>query len=297
MQAFVVPIVVVVVVASAVILILSFDTLEYQEYGLNYSWVSETVEDRPYTSGRYYLGLGNHFIKFPRMVIPVLFSDDQADKKQGPALQSRTRDGLNVRLEVSFQYRLLYEQASDLYQTLGKDYEPIFLRMALEQLSIAATEHDAHFFFTNRSSIGQEMHDRLNNHFKERAFSEVPFFQLRTVHLPKDFEEALKDTQVRQQEIQIAALQQKSNTVTFKTRVLQANQAVKVLTNQAEAEAASILAETNAYCQQTKVTQNLQTSALTSMVKASGWNSKQLLQYMRIRAVRDHPAGKSMISM
>jgi len=297
MQACVVPTVVVIVVSLAVLLIAGFGSLEYQEYGLNYSWVGETVEDKPYSSGRYYLGIGNHFIKFPRMVIPVLFSDDQADKKQGPALQSRTRDGLNVRLEVSFQYRLLYERVYDLYQTLGKDYEPIFLRMAIEQLSIAATEHDAHFFFTNRSSIGTEMHDRLNSHFKDRAFSEVPFFQLRTVHLPKDFEEALKDTQVRQQEIQIATLTQKSQTVTFRTRVLQAEQAVKVLTNQAEAEAASILAETSAYCQQTKLTQDLQTSALTSMVKASGWNAKQLLQYMRIRAVRDHPAEKSMISM
>eukprot|EP00930_Biecheleria_cincta_P043158 TRINITY_DN29672_c0_g1_i1.p1 TRINITY_DN29672_c0_g1~~TRINITY_DN29672_c0_g1_i1.p1 ORF type:complete len:298 (+),score=60.72 TRINITY_DN29672_c0_g1_i1:77-970(+) len=297
MQACIVPVVVVVVLVLAVLLIVSFDTLEYQEYGLNYSMVLETVEKRPYTSGRYYLGLGNHFIKFPRMVNTVLFSDDQADLKQGPALESRTRDGLNVRLEVSFQYRLLYDRVYDLYETLGKEYEPIFLRMAIEQLSIAATEHDAHFFFTNRSSIGTEMHDKLNNHFKERAFSEVPFFQLRTVHLPQEFEEALRTTQVKQQEIQIASLQQKSKTVTFKTRVLQAEQAVKVLTNQADAEAASILAQTNAYCQQTKVTQNLQTTALTSMVKASGWNSKQLLQYMRIRAVRDHPAEKSMISM
>lgn len=297
MQAGVGSIVVVVVLALVLLLVLGFGSLEYQEYGLNYSWVGETVEDKTYTSGRYYLGLGNHFIKFPKMVNTVLFSDDQADKKQGPALQSRTRDGLNVRLEVSFQYRLLYEGIHDLYVTLGEDYEPIFLRMAIEQLSIAATEHDAHFFFTNRSSIGQEMHDTLNNHFKEHAFSEVPFFQLRTVHLPQEFEEALKNTQVKQQEIEIAALQQKSQTVTFKTRVLQAEQAVKVLTNQADAEAASILAETKAYCKQTKVTQDLQTNALTSMVKASGWNSKQLLKYMRIRAVRDHPADKSMISM
>ena len=30
----------------------------------------------------------------------VLFSDEDAGAKQGPALQSRTRDGLNVRLEA-----------------------------------------------------------------------------------------------------------------------------------------------------------------------------------------------------
>ena len=94
--------------------------------------ISETVERHPYTSGRYYVGIANHFIRFPRMAternwmplasvvkcwnrwgwdrrvitwsIPevnsVLFSDDDTGAKQGPALQSRTRDGLNVRLEA-----------------------------------------------------------------------------------------------------------------------------------------------------------------------------------------------------
>ena len=28
---------------------------------------SATVERKPYTSGRYYLGIANHFIRFPRM--------------------------------------------------------------------------------------------------------------------------------------------------------------------------------------------------------------------------------------
>eukprot|EP00931_Biecheleriopsis_adriatica_P088891 TRINITY_DN63118_c0_g1_i1.p2 TRINITY_DN63118_c0_g1~~TRINITY_DN63118_c0_g1_i1.p2 ORF type:complete len:297 (+),score=70.11 TRINITY_DN63118_c0_g1_i1:70-960(+) len=290
----------VLVVAGAALAILffaSFQTLEYQEYGLNYSWISETVEQKPYTGGRYYLGIGNHFIKFPRMVKSVLFSDDYADKKEGPALQSRTKDGLNVRLEVSFQYRLIFDKVYDLYFTLGADYEPIFLRMAIEQLSIAATEHNAHFFFTNRSMIGAEMHDKLNNHFQAHAFAEVPFFQLRTVHLPNDFEEALKETQVKQQDIQIASLEQKTKTVTFKTRVLQAEQDVHVVVNQGEAEAAAILAANKAYCKQFEVTQDLQTSALSKLVRASGWNSGQLLDYMRVRALRGHPSNRSMIRM
>lgn len=231
-QAIWVPVAVVAAISLAVLFFFSFDTLEYQEYGLNFSRISETVERKPYTSGRYYLGIANHFIRFPRMVNSVLFSDEDAGAKQGPALQSRTRDGLNVRLEVSFQYRLKFEKVYDLYSTLGKDYEPTFLRMAIEQLATAATDHSAHFFFTNRTAISAVMHQRLNDHFQERAFSEVPFFQLRTVHLPHDFEEAIRETQVKQQDIQIATLEQKTKTVTFKTRVLQAEQDVKVLVNQ-----------------------------------------------------------------
>lgn len=294
-QAIWVPVAVVAAISLAVLFFFSFDTLEYQEYGLNFSRISETVERKPYTSGRYYLGIANHFIRFPRMVNSVLFSDEDAGAKQGPALQSRTRDGLNVRLEVSFQYRLKFEKVYDLYSTLGKDYEPAFLRMAIEQLATAATDHSAHFFFTNRTAISAVMHQRLNDHFQERAFSEVPFFQLRTVHLPHDFEEAIRETQVKQQDIQIATLEQKTKTVTFKTRVLQAEQDVKVLVNQAEAEAASIKATNKAYCKQYKVTQDLQTSALSQLAKTSDWNAAQLLHYMRIRALRNHPSDKSMV--
>jgi len=284
-------------VTLAVLFLVSFDSLEYQEMGLNYSWISETVERHPYTSGRYYLGLGNHFIKFPKMVKSIFFIDDASGATQAPALQSRTRDGLNVRLEVSFQYRIKFLELYDLYTTLGQSYEQTLVRMAIEQLTTAATMHNAHYFFSNRTTISAEMHRMLDNHFQKHAFAEVPFFQLRTVHLPPEFEEAIKATQVKQQEIQIAALEQKTNRVTFQTKVLQAEQAVKVMMNEAEAEAASIKAQNDAYCKQYRITQDLQCKSLEKLMHSTGWDSRQLLDYLRIRAVRDHPSDRTTIRL
>jgi len=297
MQMWFIPVLAVALTTLMVLFFLSFDTLEYQEIGLNYSWISETVESKPYASGRYYLGLGNHFIKFPRMVKSVFFVDDLTGETQGPALQSRTKDGLTVRLEVSFQYRLKTSELFKLYTTLGSLYEQTFVRMAIEQLTTASTMHNAHYFFSNRTVISQEMHAMLDGHFQEHAFAEVPFFQLRTVHLPNEFEDAIKDTQVKQQEIQIATLEQKTNRVTYETNVLKAEQAVKVMQNEADAEAAAILAQNNAYCEQYKVTQNLQSEALKGLMSAAGWDVKQLLEYMRIRAVREHPAERTTIRL
>jgi len=265
--------------------------------GLNYGWISETIEDKTYGSGRWYLGLGNHFIKFPKMVKSIFFIDDPSGATQGPALQSRTKDGLNVRLEVSFQYRLKPDDLFNMYSMLGHKYEQTFIRMAIEQLTTAATLHNAHYFFTNRSTISQEMHSMLDDHFQSHASSEVPFFQLRTVHLPDEFEDAIKETQVKQQEIQIATLEQKTNRVSYETTVLQAEQAVKVLQNQAAGEAASIMAQNEAYCQQYKITQSLQSDALQRLMKAAGWDAKQLLEYLRIRAVREHPAERTTIRL
>jgi len=291
------PVAAVAVVTLLVLLWCSYDTLEYQEMGLNYSWISETVQKEPYIAGRHYLGLGNHFIKFPQMVKSVVFVDDLSGETQGPALQSRTKDGLTVRLEVSFQYRLIFKELFNLYTTLGTGYERTMVRMGIEQLTTAATMHNANSFFNNRTIIGEEMHKMLSTHFGKYAFAEVPFFQLRTVHLPEDFEKAIQDTQVKQQEIQIAAAEQNQNRITFETHVLQAQQAVRVMANKAAGEAASIMAQNDAYCRQYNITQSLQSEALSKLKKEAGWDTEQLLEYMRVRAMRVHPAERSTIQL
>lgn len=297
MQGWLVSIVAVAVGALVILFCLSFDSLEYQEIGLNYSFINEIVEQEPYKAGRYYLGIGNHFIKFPRTVKSVFFIDDVSEGVQGPALTSRTKDGLNVHLEVSFQYKLIFDKVYHLYATLGTKYEPTFVRMAMEQLATASTEHNAHFFFTNRTAVSNEMHNRLNGHFKKHAFAEIPFFQLRTVHLPADFENSIRETQVKQQDIQIARLQQQTRRITYKTEVLRAEQAVKALKNKATAEAKSIELNNDAYCKQYTLTQQLQSEALSKVGKASGWTGDELLEYIRIRAVRDHPSNGTVVSI
>ena len=45
--------------------------------------------------------------------------------------------------------------------------------------------------------IGRDMNAMLEHVLKEQAFVTVPFFQLRTVLLPKEFEDAIQDTEVR----------------------------------------------------------------------------------------------------
>jgi len=299
MQCWLVSTVAVAVSGLVILFCLSFDSLEFTQIGLNYSFISETVEKEPYPSGRYYLGLGNSFIKFPKTLRTLYFVDDfEEGQNVPPALQSRTKDGLNVRLEVSFQYKLKLDQLYNLWSTFGHDkYEQTFIRIAIEQLTTAATMHNAHFFFTNRTAISKEFHHKLNKHFEQHAYAEVPFFQLRTVHLPDAFEDAIRETQVKQQEIQIARLEQETKKVTFQTSVLKAEQAVHALENKAQGEAGAIHLQNEAYCKQYKLTQQLQSEALEDVVKASGWGPEEVLDYMRIRAVRDHPSENTMIRL
>lgn len=289
-----------------VLFFLSFDSLEYTEIGLCYRWISQTLDARSFNSGIYYLGFSNSFIKFPKMVQAIYFSDDilstasgwgQTASFVGPSMQSRTEDGLVVHIEVSFQYRLKPDRLYDMYSHLGPGYEAILIRSAIEQIATTATEFEAGSFFTNRTAISLAMHREMQEHFKIHDFFEIPFFQLRTVSLPDDFEDAIRLTQVRNQEIQIAKFEQKAAEVTYETRVLQAERAVQVMTNEAQAEVAAIFAQNWAYCDQYNITQTLQMQGFNDIKWKSGWSTQQLLDFIRIRAVRDHSSEMTTIRL
>lgn len=286
---------------SIILLIFSFDSLEYTELGLNYGWITEQIEDHVYTSGRYYLGLGRSFMSFPRTVQSIVFIDDMYSIHSAaavfPALRSRTSDGLVVHLEVSFQYKLKQEDLYKLYTALGPGYRATLPRMAIEQITASATKFKAAQYFDDRTKISDKFHAELDSHFRKNAFSEVRFLQLRTVHLPTEFEESLRTTQIKTQDILTAKQEQQAQIVSFKTLVIQAQQQAKVVTIQAQAQAQSVLVKNSAFCEQYRYTQGLTVKGYKEIMSNASWTKASLLSYMRIRALRYHPSDKSIIMM
>lgn len=286
---------------SLILLICSFDTLEYTEMGLNYAWITEQIEDAVYGNGRYYLGLGHSFLKFPRNVQSIVFIDDlyslSSATRAGPALRSRTSDGLVVHLEVSFQYKLKFDEVYKLYTTLGPGYQSTLTRMAIEQITASATKFRAAQYFDDRTNIANKIHEEIDTHFKKNAFCEVPFLQLRTVHLPTEFEESLRTTQIKTQDILTAKQEQEAQIVAFKTVVLQARQHAKVVKIRALGQAQSVLAKNAAFCEQYRYTQGLTAKGYKDIMSSASWNRTSLINYMRIRALRNHPSDKSIIMM
>jgi len=90
------------IIVGSIFLLLGYSVLEATEYGLDYSWISKNVEKKVYENGLHFLGVGHSFIRFPKMVQTIEFSKERS-ANQGP-VQSRTLDGLEVVLEISFQY-------------------------------------------------------------------------------------------------------------------------------------------------------------------------------------------------
>lgn len=169
--------------------------------------------------------------------------------------------------------------------------------MATDILTTAATQYTANEFFMDRSSIGIDMTDMLEKRFQDRCFVSVPFFQLRTVILPKKFEESIQDTEVQKQDIQTATAQQQSLLVEYDTKVIQAKRTVEVLEQEGQANARSVQLANDAYCEQLNASVALQAEAYHQMLKSTfKGDINSLLRSMHIRAMRDHKSASTIIN-
>lgn len=294
-----------VLIATIVVGFLGFASVEVTEYALNYSLIRRKVEPQTYAPGRYWISPLNFFVKFPATLTTIQFSDsamqnDLSTTERGESqLRSRTRDGLDVFIELSFQYQLARDRLYDLYTLMGgyPDYHDIFVRVAIDRLTETATKYSATEFFTQRTAIGKDMEALLEREFSADLSSHVFSFQLRSVGLPRDFEEAIQETEVMKQDLSVAIAEQNSTRVSLETQLMQARRGTQVAANRGEAEAAAVMLANTAEVTQYNATQRKVADGYSGVLEALGSRTAALLDYMRVRALRDHPSQRTVVGI
>lgn len=279
--------------------------VEMTQYGLSYSLLTRKVEKRTYLPGRYWISPFNYFIRFPSTVTTIAFADSAMQLDLGPGergereLRSRTKDGLDVNIELSFQYQLKRDELYDLYTTFGgwPDYHNVFVRLAIDRLTESATLFTSPQFFTERTQIGNQMEKQLLQDFQDKLFSSVFSFQLRTVGLPKPFEDAIQETEVKKQDVRVAQAEQNSTRVQLETQLMQAKRRTKVKANRATGLAQSVMLANKADITQFTATQEKAADSYSAVMGQLDDNQQELLDYMEVRALRDHPSEKSLIGL
>merc|ERR1719182_672513 len=95
-------------------------------------------------------------------------------------LQTRTSDGLPVKLSISFQYRYNEAKLRDLYlQYKGEEVE-VYENTAKAVIANAATNFSAYTFFNDKQMQITEL-------FASRLMANVVAFQITRVELPSEF--------------------------------------------------------------------------------------------------------------
>eukprot|EP01017_Pseudomicrothorax_dubius_P019405 TRINITY_DN2133_c0_g1_i2.p1 TRINITY_DN2133_c0_g1~~TRINITY_DN2133_c0_g1_i2.p1 ORF type:complete len:293 (-),score=92.04 TRINITY_DN2133_c0_g1_i2:68-946(-) len=267
----------------------------FNEYGLDYSGISKTVADKPFVGGIHFLGVGHSFIKFPKTVQTIEFSHYPG--ANGEPLHSRTLDGLEVALEISFQFKLKVEDLFKLYTTYGTDYRVVYERVANHALTEIATKFTAYDFFMDRTNISNAMIKHLNDEFKKHCYATIDFFQLRSVDLPKDFENAIQLSEVKKQDIIKAYAEKNKTEVELQTKVKVAELQKNVTVNIAQGEAQALLTQNVADAESFKIVQESQSKSYKAFKEGLKMSNEQLLNFIRAKLIRDYSQENIVIAM
>jgi len=283
-----------VVVVIVALLAFSFDSLEYNEYGLDYASISKTIDPTPYTSGIHYLGLGHSFIRFPRNVQTVEFSSDRSSDH--PPIQSRTKDGLEVTLEISFQFVLKGNSLYNIYMYYEKQYRLLVVNTAVDTLTDIATKYNAYDFFQSRAEIGNTMMLELDKALSKKMYCAVEFFQLRDVDLPDPFENAIQLSEVKKQDIHKATAERNRTEVELNTKIMQAEYRKQININQAEGDAQGIIQTNKAEVNAFNATEFSTIEGYARIKKEVGLTNAELLVYMKSKIIDNYEGKKLAIS-
>jgi len=271
---------------SFLLIIFGFATLEATEFGLNYSWISKSISPIVKENGLYFIGIGHSFIKFPKTVQTIEFSNSKT-ANQGP-IQSRTSDGLEVTLEISFQYILQKDQIYNLYTKYGKNYNYIFQNIAIHSLTEEATKYTAYNFFMDRGKIKDDFQSELDKIFQNLCYSNIQFLQLRSVDLPNLFEASIQESEVKKQDIQKAKAEQNKILIEVDTQIKAAEFQKNVIINKAEGEAEAIFKQNKADVESLMKMQETQVGVYKTIKETLNLTNERLLNLMKSKLIKGY---------
>lgn len=214
-----------------------------------------------------------------------------------PPLFSRTSDGLEVQLEISFQYSLRQDALYLLYKDYELNYKHMILRVALDTLTDSATNYTAYDFFMNRARIGAEMQTELNVYLNERTYSIVEFFQLRSVDLPDGFENAIQYSEVKKQDIQKARAELTRSRVEVETLQIKARMNQEVETNLAFGDSEALIKTNEATLNGFNATEMSRINGYLQLKQDLNLTNRQLLDYMKAKLISTHAGNKVVVAL
>lgn len=250
------------IVGTLVLLIfflVSFDTVGPLETGIQYNVLTKTVNTEKYFEpGYYWNGPFKNFILFPSKRVNIEFSSLSSlsgssgdSSNMNGALQTRTKDGLLLKLHISFQYRLVKSELGTLYLMNNKYYEQTYKRIARDSILQVLGQYTGQDFWLNRKEIQNALEEGLATEL-ERAHATCEGVQILKIELPSQYESSIVVTQVEIQKKQLKMYEQEAISLQSLISIKQSeyNQRIKEVNAEAEAVAYSTRKSAEAFMHQ-----------------------------------------------
>eukprot|EP00931_Biecheleriopsis_adriatica_P121700 TRINITY_DN96760_c0_g1_i1.p1 TRINITY_DN96760_c0_g1~~TRINITY_DN96760_c0_g1_i1.p1 ORF type:complete len:325 (-),score=94.93 TRINITY_DN96760_c0_g1_i1:66-1040(-) len=294
----------------------SFKSMEQGKFAVELLWASQTIKDEPVTqAGLKFVGLGNTLLEYPSTFQTMYFTSStsgvQATEEgsqfqpivRGP-IRARSKDGLEMYVTVTFQWKLQPQALHELYDILGEVmYRDEFVRFARRAIIKTCSRYTADEYFVNRSSINAEMLQDLADNFNATAkglSAEIKGLQLQEVDLPDEFDAEIANTQTQMQELEVARAERFEKQVAMETEVEVAESEVKRVKEAARGDAESVLLLNQAEVDQLLIFQERQAMANAEILQQFENDSdpfQRLFELMEVRTLEDHAGDHIMFSM
>lgn len=262
--------------------LMSIGSLMPLQYGMTINAITRQVNsDGVYQGGRHLIGPWNSFIPFPSTIVTVSFIDSGANQ----ALATRTKDGLELKLQLAFQYQLDPENLGKLYQMANMQYEDLFVRNARDVLLKAAGEYEATDWWQDREKIGVEMMVLLNERLAS-VYTSCTGLQLLVVELPEAYETSIVNTQVQQQQVRTRQNEQQVSRINADTLVLQASFRRNVTVTRSRADSLYNQLTSVAEAQANQRMLEIEAHTMRNIQEQLGLNPKQMVAYQQYAAFR-----------
>jgi hypothetical protein len=225
----------VIIIVASFLIGFSFRKLDANEVGINFSANSQTLDyTKLYDGGTYFVGLGHSFYKFPKTVqeLKLVGSD---------AVAGRTKDGmvLTMNCRVLFRYNISVDGLAFLVLTLNEKYTPFFSNITRSHVRDVASQYTAFEFWTKRDNITTAMMQRMTTELQE-WHATVENFLLLNFELPKEFGDAITETDVQKQAKEKVQFEQEVAVTETQTRILSASKQIDIIALEANATATAI---------------------------------------------------------
>lgn len=158
--------------------------------------------------------------------------------------QCRTSDGIQIQVQVTFQYNFQIEHLIDSLTTYGSKELTVnhMNRQAKAGVNTACSYFKAVDFTAQRPLIELNMSRVIEQYMNSsNSFVNVGAFQFRNFEYPSLFQKAVSDKQSTLQQKTIALSQRQGILVNATTQFRQAQEAVAILINSANAQALTLI--------------------------------------------------------
>lgn len=266
-----------VLVPSIILIILSFQSLQPVEFGLNFNAITMSVENTTYSvAGLYFLGFGHWFIRYPRVVQTIEF----LATGENDLLHTRTADGLPLTLGLSFQYRYMPEHLYELYQTYKGEHHPVYVNTATATIANVACNYSAYTFFNDKQGIAIAMQRELHKKFTQGLYAQIEALQISQVELPSSFQDAILESISTKQNITRNERYKENMQVTFATQLMVAKQSANQTVIRSRGNASQIVQKATANARMTEQTVRAEMSAFGNLTTKLSMSSTDGLNYI-----------------